>query len=452
MRRVFLAALGCAVLLLVAAPVASATLRADKATAMRPGSVVTRSFPDPTFSPLARRLAGTATITADIYQPTGIASANGTAQLIVWADDGTVAFSQTAPTDYKGHVTFTGVPAAGTSGELAYWPPSGGGSFVYDTWDLSWTDPEGAAFVLRPGSVPVTLVAGGIWKRYFAYAWVDAFSSEAGVSKYAGTGIARAAIEPTVGSAAALGGTLDALNVYFFGDEGLEVPTSDVPVIPGSPVAGLTAPEADAQRMINTTWASGKPGSVFKVKFNNFPAGWANRLTGDDTATAAAVDKSFGSWTSAGRSSQTKALTIPRTATPGFTYRIVAQHTNGAHGDRDLTLAEPFQVCTLNPNRPFTRPPTDLYFTGRVPTDGKGKRVMLYRRYTSAGQPPYAGGFLEAKGWKRIGSWRCPTDGRFRSSGRLEGRTAWYCLWYAGDSQHWGAWTSVVKVPYYKDM
>jgi hypothetical protein len=300
--------------------------------------------------------------------------------------------------------------------------------------------------------VPVTLVAGGIWKRYFSYATVDAFSSEDGVSKFAETGIARATTEPTSGTAAALGGTLDALNVYFFSDEGVEVPTADVTVTPASSVAGLFLFNATATPVIYTTWASGKPGSVFKVKFNNFPAGWVNRLTGDDTATPKAADKSFGSWTSAGRSSQTKTLTIPKTATPGYTYRVVAQHTNGAHADRDLTLSEPFQVCTLNPNRPFTRPPYDLYFTGRVPNDGHSKRVMLYRRYTAGGQPPYVGGFLEAKGWKRIGSWRCPPDGRFRSDGRMEGRTAWYCLWYAADSTHWGAWTSVVKVPNYKEL
>jgi hypothetical protein len=449
MRRLFVAALACVAVLLPVAPMASATLRADKATAMRPGSVGMRSSPDATFAPLARRFAGTATITADVYQPTGVASGYGTAQLVVWADDGTVAFSQTATTDYKGHVTFSGVPAASTSGELAYWPSKGGGAFVYDTWDLSWTDPEGAAFVLLPGTVPVSIVAGGIWKQYFSYAAVDAFSSEAGVSKFVETGIARATTEPTSGTAAALGGTLDALNVYFFSDEGVEVPTSDVTVTPGSSTSGFTALEAAAQRMINTTWASGKPGSVFRVKFNNFPAGWMNRLTGDDTATPKAADKSFGSWTSVSRSSQTRTLTVPRTATPGFTYRIVAQHTNGARGDRDLTLSEPFQVCTLNPNRPFTRPPYDLYFTGRVPNDGHRKRVMLYRRYTGGGQPSYAGGFLEKKGWRRIESWHAGSDGRFRSHGNLEDRTAWYCLWYAGDSTHWAAWTSVVKVPHF---
>ena len=243
------------------------------------------------------------------------------------------------------------------------------------------------------------------------------------------------------------------MNIYFFADEGMELPSSGDTVTAGQPVAGVTASEAAAQRLINTTWASGKPGSAFKVTFSGFPTGWVNGLTGDDTGTYAPVDRSFGTWTSAGTSARSKSFTIPKTATPGFTYNVVARHTNGpaAQGE-SLVLSEPFQVCTLLPNRPFTRPPTDLTFTGRVPTDGRRKRVMLYQRFTPAGQPPLAGGFAAAKGWKRIKSWYAGSDGRFNSGRRLEGRTAWYCLWYAADREHWGAWTSVVKVPYWKDM
>ena len=64
------------------------------------------------------------------------------------------------------------------------------------------------------------------------------------------------------------------------------------------------------------------------------------------------------------RTSQAKKFTIPRSATPGHTYRVWAQHANGPKGDLGVALDEPFQVCTLNPNRPFTRPPTDLYLHG----------------------------------------------------------------------------------------
>jgi hypothetical protein len=238
------------------------------------------------------------------------------------------------------------------------------------------------------------------------------------------------------------------MNAYFFSDEGIEVATPRTTVTPGySTPVDLYVHEADAQRIYNGTWASGKPGSTFKLQFNNFPAGWENRLVGDDSATGLHLDKSYGSWTSSGTGWQTRTLTIPKAATPGYAYRIWAEHTNGPKGPYGLALYEPFQVCTLNPSKIVISGSGRVSFSGRVPfVSGKTKRVMLYRRYTSARQPAYVGGFATAKGWTKVASATSNGSGKYSFTRIPVTRTAWYCLWYPEDPQHWGAWTSVVKV------
>ena len=318
--------------------------------------------------------------------------------------------------------------------------PPRGHDYVHDLHDMSWDDPGGDTLDVQPGYVPVQIFSGGKWGSQFQYAYLDTWTTGAKWSAWTETGRAKSG-QPTLTSAYALAGSLDGAAAYFFGNESMEIPTTGVTITPGGTASTtLTADEANAQRVwiSSPRWASGKAGTAVKISLQNFATRWFNSLIGQDSCNERT--KGFGDWTSAGTATQTRSLTIParprrgaRTSC-GQTMRTTRLGCPSSH---------PSKCAHSLPNRPFSRPPYDLYFTGRVPTDGHRKRVLLYQRFASAGQPAYAGGFTKANGWSLKRSWRVNADGKFRSDGWLEGRTAWYCLWYAGDSEHWGAWTSV---------
>ena len=289
--------------------------------------------------------------------------------------------------------------------------------------------------------------AGGTTMRYFSYAYIDAISGEGAQTKFVETGIDRTG-ETTAGSALALPGSLQTVNVYFLADQGMELNPGGATVTSGQKATTLFAKQAEAPRIFNTTWASGKPGSAFKLQLVGFADGWALKLTGDDTATGRTTDASFGTWDSPGPVGvKTRNLTIPKAATPGYTFYVRAHHTNGSHGNDGLVLWEPFQVCTLNPTSTAVSSGGKLGFSGRVPfQSGKTKRVLLYQRSTAGAQPLTKGGFTSSKGWSNVASATANGSGKYAFRAFSPQRTAWYCVWYPGDAQHWGAWTSVVKV------
>jgi hypothetical protein len=355
-------------------------------------------------------------------------------------------------TDGNGLVTFTGVPAASTSnGEIAVAPVSTDmyDYVFYDLWNLGWSDPAGIDMAVQPGSVSLDVTTGGPWPAYDA-ALAVLYSQNGGAQQESVSVIRQTDATPgsvTSGTPLVLGSDLGAGAIEFWLDEGTEISLDGLHTSPGTSVAsGINVNQADAQRMVpKSAWGSGKPGSSFVIRFQNFPPGWVNQLSGFSEGNGAG--KSFGSSTSDG-TDRSKTFTIPKSASPGFMYDITATHRDGP-----LSLTEPFQVCTLVPSKASLSAPGPIRFSGRVPfKKGSRKTVILYRRTASAGQPLHNGGFASWNGWKKIATFRTDTAGRYRSPLVNASRTAWYVLWYpanassANSSYHWAAWTSVVKV------
>ena len=272
---------------------------------------------------------------------------------------------------------------------------------------------------------------------------MDLFSTEYGVEKYSKTRVARAGTT-TYGTADALPGDITKGAVYFFVNEGRELSTTGLSATPGQDTARtLNCNEYGSPRCYtsDTSWDSGKPGSAAKFYFRYFPAGWINDLSGYDYDSGKA-SLWHSSWKSPGKSAVARTLTVPSGAKPGHTYMFVASHRNGV-----LYLKYPFQVCTLNASDTTPRPGQTVRLYGVVPVNpGHSKRVIIYKRYASAGQPQYYGGPASLNGWTRVGYDN--TDGKgYYSKSVTANRTTYYIVYYPKDNTgHWAAWTSVRKV------
>ena len=197
-------------------------------------------------------------------------------------------------------------------------------------------------------------------------------------------------------------------------------------------------------------WGSGKPGTATWLVLNNYPDGWVNDIFGVADYPSSAKVKSFGTFTSTGAANDGKRMTVPSTAAPGYAYYVWASHDSGP-----LSLETWFQTCTLKPSKATVARGAAITLSGIVPIKGhygskKGTRkyVTIYKT-TSAkvakSQPAKAGG-AAVKGWTRIGKVRTDGLGKYRKGSIRPSRTTWYCVWYPGDAQYWGAWTSVAKV------
>jgi hypothetical protein len=384
-------------------------------------------------------LSGTGVVKVNLYDSWSAPQVGAKVAWWVWGatDYGT----GNGLTDSSGHVELGGVPAAGTGeGEIVVTPASG--DYYYDLWNMSWPA-EGTDMGIQPGRQAVTIIAGGDWASYWSNAWVDLYSTEYSTYKYSETVVARDGTT-TYATANALPGEITDGAVYFYMNEGRELSTSGLSASPGMDTAWtLNCSQNGAPRIYtsNTSWDSGKPSSAVKLYFKYFPAGWVNDLSGYDADTGkASIWKS--SWTSPSKSAASKTLTVPSGAKPGHTYVFTASHRTGP-----LWLEYPFQVCTLNASDTTPRAGQSIRLSGIVPINGNNpKRVIIYRRSTSAGQPQYFGGPASMAGWTRVGY--DYTDGKgYYSKTVKPSRTTWYCVYYPKDNAgHWAAWTSVRKV------
>lgn len=405
----------------------------------RPPAAARQTLAGPRFLPLPRALTGGATVLVHVYDYTGNPEVG--AQATWWVTTGTEQASGGGSADGSGLVTFTGVPAAvAGNGEIIVYPVSE--DAYYDLWNLSWPDPAGTDMGVQPGRVSLELVAGGDWSDY-GKAWFDIYSTNGDAYQDAGSWVQQSG---SVTSAAplALGGTLSMGAVNFRDDEGAEFSLTGLSSSPGATTAsGLSIDQAAAQRIfIRNYWASGKPGSTTKLWFNGFPAGWVNALSGYSEAGGAQPVTFWSDWASPGPGWVGRTLTIPKTAKPGFRYNFYAEHTVGP-----LRLREPYQVCTFTPSRAVVGRTGGVRFSGRVPfAAGHTKRLLIYRRTTSAGQPAVKGGFTSWKGWQKVSACTSDGSGRYTTKAFTPGRTSWYVLWYPGDAYNWRAWTSVAKV------
>ncbi|MFA4964814.1 MAG: hypothetical protein WC709_04155 [Thermoleophilia bacterium] len=395
----------------------------------------------PRFVPLPRALAGNATVLVHVYDYNSNPEVG--APVGWWVTTDTEQAFGSGVVDAAGLVTFTGVPGAtANNGEIAIYPTSE--DAYYDIWNLGWPDPAGTDMGVQPGRITLQLNAGGDWAAYGGQADVDVYSQNGDAYQLADS-LVTLTDASTSGVPLALGGSLMGGAVYFWSDQGTELPLSGQSVSPATTTtSGVEVDQASCQRITNSSWASGKPGTVTKLSFQNFPAGWVNWMYGQSEAGGVQPVKTYSDWTSPGGTSWvSRSFTIPTTAKAGFTYTIHAEHADGP-----LLLSEPFQVCTFTPSRTAVSRTGTVRFSGRVPFNpGYAKKLIVYKRTTTAGQPTVKGGFTSWKGWTKVGTCMTDTSGRYTTKSFRPGRTSWYVLWYPRDSKgHWGAWTSVAKV------
>jgi len=201
----------------------------------------------------------------------------------------------------------------------------------------------------------------------------------------------------------------------------------------------IAANEADAQRfgLLKPASGSGKPGTPATVQMQHVPSGWTVQFSGYPGYPATAPVQAIKTVAASGLENQNVALTIPRTAKPGYFYIIGLRHQGGP-----LYLETAFQVSTLKASRTRVAPGGSLKFSGIVPTQGhwgntagKRKYVYLFKSTRSA-----------TKGFKGVRRYRTDGYGKFVTSLQKPTRTAWWVVVYPGDGWYWEATTPTVKV------
>ncbi len=450
MRRIAIAAVAAlTVLLAPAAVVAAADLPSHRAPGgappPAPGARQIRPAPAAHFAPLGAKLAGTAVVNGHVYDFGG-SPMNGA--YVAWAVTLGEGFEAgDAQSDALGAYSLSNLPAAPGTGELLVGSPSE--PWAIGRYDATWADPGPTTFDFRPGVVSTVLLRGGPWDFWNAVSvylyGADARSGVAGMSTVAGA-------DPQVsGWAYGTPGTYQNGAAYFWMDEGKEFATTTTLVAGAASGDTIVVDQAGAQRIMVTSpyWASGKPGTVVKVRHENYPAGWTLDYSGYADSPTGKPFKSYGSLATTGASPFSKGLTIPATAPAGYWYVVNATHREGP-----LSLDTPFQVCTLKASKSAIRKGASIRLSGVIPTEGhwgsqpgKSKYVTIYKRTTAAGQPTVLD--PTKKGWTRVARVKANGLGRYASAYLKPARTTWYVVWYPRDQWYWGAYTSVLKVRVY---
>jgi hypothetical protein len=398
----------------------------------------------PAGPPLLSVLSGAATLSVNVLTFAGLPD-TATVDAYVW---GATDYGYAGATTTAGVATLTGLPAATANGELVVGPQSGG---VYDLTDLSWPSSGTTTLDVRPGALPMIIYRStDAYYNNWDAATVVLNADENGQHWNAVSDITRSA-DPTVASASTItpgSATLDQGAIYYWTNEGAELPVAGLSVSPGAAYPGtITTHEADAQAIWLDGWGSGKPGTATYLVFERFLAsGWSNDVTGHALYPYNSPTKSFGAWTSNGSELQAKKVTIPTTVKPGYAYDFTATHTTGS-----LTLDASFQTCTLAASSGTIRRGASVRLSGIVPTQGhagstpgKVKTVVIYKRSKSAGQPYYWD--ATKSGWTKVGTAKTDRFGKYHSALLRPSRSTWYVVRYPADAWYWGAFTSVRKV------
>ena len=289
MRRLFVAATVCAVVLLIAVPAAlavSAPLHAAGHSGASARAPLAKNRMDRVplkYEPLARRiLIGGGTISLNVYPFNGPPEVGAEARW--WVVEESDYGTGYGYTDADGHVDLTGVPAATASnGEITVFldnPDNG----MYDLSNAGW-GASGWSGGLQPGQLPVTIVRSSQsgWTNWAAArVWLWA-ANAGGESHLARTDIARTTTATTTnGYARTITTGPESLTegaLYFWDDQGLELPVDGVAVSSGQEAApGQTVYQSQAQRVWMDAWGSGKPGTRTWLGLNNYPSGWVNSI------------------------------------------------------------------------------------------------------------------------------------------------------------------------------
>ena len=334
---------------------------------------------------------------------------------------------------------------------------------MYDLSNLCWRDLAGTE--LRPAArhgLPVTIsAAGGDWSDSAARGSTSAGQNGDDAAP-ARTDIVPAERHDQRRRARCIttGPSLTDGAVYFWDNQGIELPVSGIAVLAGnrrapSGIDGRAGRLPSASAM--DAWGSGKPGTPARGSvLDNFPARLGQlhrrrRRTGRARPRQGLRQLGLHRRRPA---DDGKRITIPATAVPGYAYNVWADH-DGARCPSPTS----FQVCTFKPSRapsgerhghgPLQRPRADQGTRGQLERHTQ-VRAPLQDDLIAArrkGQPPVNGGGTRAAGWTKDRKGRA--DGLRQVPQGLLPAAADQLVRRSGtrsDARYWGAWTSVAKV------
>lgn len=399
----------------------------------------------PGFHPLAAVL-GLAGIGGYVRDTTG-SGVSGAA--VEWYGPGDTDYGMTLA-DGSGHYSFSGLPALTGTGKIIAYPDTTGLASIWTLYGLSWTDPGPTGFDFNPGTTPLTCDRSGFWNDWSSARltlWGTDTQGEL-LSKSTMLTGGDTATTPVSGSVAPLAGLYSGGTVNFWSNEGVELDPLSLTVTAGGTSSAVSADEADAQRMTVQApyWASGKPGSKVTLAFDNYPDGWSNDVTGYPDYPATTARHDFGDVVMT-VPNQTRAVTVPSDATPGYDYYIGAQHDDGLGL---LYLETPFQVCTLKATKTTIHQGASIVVSGVVPvaghwgsTLGTATKVMLFAHSGTVSVPHT---WTPGKGWQQAKAVKTDRKGAWHTGKLFPQKTLTLVARYPTDSYYLGAYTSALNI------
>lgn len=445
MRRLFLATL-CVAVLLVAAPAALAV------TAQNHGSAPTG--------------AGVVSLNVSTFEGNPQADARGLC-IVVYKDEswypGTLEYLQADP---SGTITFRDVPAAADpnvrSAHIVVRTAAAPDDY-YKLDQMSWPA-EGLTASLRPGHLPLTITRDeslgsgwASWDKVEVLLWTGPLLGEGHIAlSHLSAPRSAGSVDGNANTIALGAETLSGGWLKFSQDQGLVLPVAGTNVSPGTATTPLSVDQKQAQRVEMRGFGSGKPGTRTQILLDNYPAGSTNDIFGEPAYPKSAQVK-LGTFTTTGGASDRATVTIPKTAVPGYKYWVSAVRTDIPSRDRtEFFLATSFQTCTLKPSKATIARGGRITLSGVVPVaghqgkvPGTPKTVTIYRTTSSKvaakGQPSVRGGGTVA-GWTKLGSAKTDGLGKYSKRSIKVSRTTWYCVWYGSDADYSGGWTTPAKV------
>lgn len=413
------------------------------------------------FTPLAAVLSGTAALNGHVYWLYGDGSAEypyvnypqSDAKVAWYVESSEGSGTGSTTTDADGAYGLGGVaPAAGNGVVRATdrydldWPYPYTLSYV----DRSWADGGVSTFDFRPGLAAFGFRTGGPFENeeqgsaWWTMRGADAGGAVESYKPYAGS------LEDVEVRLQALPGTYTRVCANWYTNEGMEKTTDFAVASATLTSTGLTFNQTNAQRLweVSNYSPSGDPGTVVKLRLQNFPAGEVTDFYGYQYEPVLTPFRSFGAFTARDLANQYRNVTIPARATPGQDYVIWGHHRGGL-----LDLEVFFQVTRL---KGPSAARGSYRLTGQVPVQGydgapgaagRAKDVYLYRRFTAATAQPK--GDPVKYGWKFVRRYRTDTAGKFTTATMNPGRTTWYIVYYRADKENWDGFTSVRRVRHY---
>jgi hypothetical protein len=441
MRRVIVAAVVCAAVLLLAAPAFAGMARQATTNKPIPAPHVPRKATPVlrSFAPLGARLAvATASVSGTVIDSSGYTLAG--VPMEWWSQVSDTSWSSGKMTTGS-NGGYSATTRATTNGEIwaqpdddTTWARTG------QSWAASGSYP---GTDVSPGRVNVSASRDGVWNKFGELGltmWGDS------VYSYDRQATANTSTSPATMQSEVMSGQYSVGSVNFWLDEGVEFTTS-LTVNPGATPSGtIFVREDGAQRIeIPGYKYSGKPGATISVNRYNFPAGWRNHVSGysDPSGKPSA---NYGIKKSNGGARESVNVKIPGTAKPGYSYYIGFQHVLADNTVQPLYVETSYQVCTMKPSKTKIGKSTKIRVTGIVPTEGHwgnklGKRKKVLAIWHKGSATP-----ATKKGWYLLASTKCKGNGAYTSPYFRVPATGTLAVYYYGDDWYWSGFTSTAKI------